>query len=144
MKVSVVALDALAVGFADNVMPEAVTDQIVVPVGMPAPDTAIPTTSPAVDEIVMALLFVAVDNDVMVLLEIAAAAALGTPVTPAGSEVVGLFSPKPKSEPTATLESYQTDKFLPSVVVKVNPPTPESPATTPCDAVLALIEFITY
>ena len=126
-----VAPDESAVGRADNVMPEAVTDEIVVPVAIPAPETAIPTTSPAVEEIVISLLAVDVANDEMVLLEIAAAAALGTPVTPAGSEVVGLFSPKPKSEPMALLASYQTDQLRPSLVVKVKPPLPEPPATTP-------------
>ena len=104
---------------------------IVAPAGIPAPDTAIPVTSPVVEETVMLLLLVDVVELARVVLEIAAAAALGTPVTPAGSEVVGLFSPKPKSEPMALLASYQTDKLRPSLVVKVKPPLPESPATTP-------------
>jgi hypothetical protein len=85
----------LAVAFADKMTPEEVTDEIVVPDGMPVPDTAMPTTSPLMGLIeTVALPLVAVNPVEIVLSEIAAAAALGMPVTPAGSEVVGLFSPK--------------------------------------------------
>ena len=63
------------------------------------------------------------------------AAAPDTPVTPKGLEGGVVSKPKPKSEPCTEVESYQTDKFLPSGVVSVKPPVPLSPATTPCTAV---------
>ena len=74
----------------------------------------------------------------------ALAAAPDTPVTPKGLEGGVVSRPKPKSEPFTEVESYQTDKFLPSGVVSVNPPVPLSPATTPCTEVPALILSITY
>ena len=74
----------------------------------------------------------------------ALAAAPDTPVTPKGLEGGVVSKPKPKSEPCTEVESYQTDKFLPSGVVSVKPPAPLSPATTPCTVVPALILSITY
>ena len=74
----------------------------------------------------------------------ALAAAPETPVTPKGLEGGVVSKPKPKSEPCTEVESYQTDKFLPSGVVSVKPPVPLSPATTPCTVVPALILSITY
>ena len=74
----------------------------------------------------------------------ALAAAPDTPVTPIGLEGGVVSRPKPKSEPCTEVESYQTDKFLPSGVVSVKPPVPLSPATTPCTVVPALILSITY
>ena len=78
-----------------------------------------------------------------------AAAALDIPVTPAGSDVVAVFMPKPKSEPTATLplDSVEAPDFTvtsplePAAVVASvaneadlppdsirEPPLPETPA----------------
>ena len=84
---------------------------------------------------------------VIVLLSLAPkvlAAVPDTPVTPKGLEGGVVSKPKPKSEPCTEVESYQTDKFLPSGVVSVKPPVPLSPATTPCTVVPALILSITY
>jgi hypothetical protein len=72
------------------------------------------------------------------------AAAPAIPVTPKGLEGGVVSRPKPKSEPCTEVESYQTDKFLPSGVVSVKPPVPLSPANTPCTEVPALILSITY
>ena len=84
---------------------------------------------------------------VMVLLSLEPkllAAEPDTPVTPKGLDGGVVSKPKPKSEPCTEVESYQTDKFLPSGVVSVKPPVPLSPATTPCTALPALILSITY
>ena len=74
----------------------------------------------------------------------ALAAVPDTPVTPKGLEGGVVSRPKPKSEPCTEVESYQTDRFLPSGVVSVKPPVPLSPAITPCTVLPALILSITY
>ena len=66
------------------------------------------------------------------------------PETPTGVEGVAVSMPKPKSMPSRVVLSYQTERLRPSMVFKVKPPPPPSPAVTPWTAVPALILSITY